>query len=89
MDKNATFPQGLMVKQPRPGAPEFIRGSLSIKRSEFINWLQTECIEDWVNLDLKVSKGDKWYAQVNTWKKPVDDGSIREPKGLIDEMPEF
>ncbi len=85
---NLKFPQGLSVKPPRPGAPDFIKGSLSIKRLEFIDWLQKQ-EGDWINLDLKVSKSDKWYAQINEWKKPVDDGSVKEAPGLIDEMPAF
>lgn len=88
------FPQGLSVKPPRPGAPEFIKASISIKKSEFIHWLQnsTEVPDQWLNLDIKESKGGKWYAQINEWKKPVnpvDDGSVKMPPGLIDEMPAF
>jgi hypothetical protein len=86
------FPQGLSVKPPRPGAPEYIKASLSIKKTEFIHWLQTtDMSNNWLNLDIKVSKGDKWYVQINDWKpkKKEDDGSVDMPPGLIDEMPEF
>lgn len=61
------FPDGLMVKAPREGAPDFVKGSISIKIQELINWLGQQS-GDWINLDMKVSKGGKWYAQVNTWK---------------------
>jgi hypothetical protein len=66
MSKDITFPDGLMVKAPREGAPDFVKGSISIKRQELINWLGQEGGE-WINLDIKVSKGGKWYASVNTW----------------------
>jgi len=31
------------------------------------NWLRNET-DDWINIDVKESKGGKWYAEVNTWK---------------------
>jgi hypothetical protein len=65
MDKK--FVDGLIIKPPRDNAPEFVKGSISIKRKELGNWLRAE-MDDWINLDIKVSKGGKWYAEVNTWK---------------------
>ena len=67
MSKDITFPGGLMVKAPRDGAPDFVKGSISIKREELINWLGQQS-GDWINLDIKVSKGGKWYSSVNTYK---------------------
>jgi len=64
---NPEFVDGLIIKEPRQGAPEFIKGSISIKRQELIAWLSGKQ-DDWINVDIKVSKGGKWYAQVNSWK---------------------
>lgn len=61
------FPSGLIIKAPRQGAPDFIKGSISIKKADLIAWLELQ-EGDWVNADIKESKGGKWYAQVNTWK---------------------
>lgn len=61
------FIDGLLVKAPRDGAPEYIIGSLSLKREELIAWLQLQSGE-WINADIKVSQGGKWYAAVNEWK---------------------
>lgn len=61
------FLNGLSVKPPREGAPDFVKCAISIKRAELINTLQTMS-GDWVNVDIKESKGGKWYAEVNTWK---------------------
>jgi len=61
------FAEGLLFKLPRAGAPEYVKGSLSIKRTEFIAWLQAR-EGDWVNLELKESKGGKAYAAVDNWK---------------------
>jgi hypothetical protein len=73
-----TFPKGLIVKPPHAKAPDFIKCGISIKREEFIAWLEDQD-GDWINLDVKESKQGKWYAQTNDWKpdrskeKPSDD----------------
>ncbi|XLQ19700.1 MAG: hypothetical protein ACKUBY_03850 [Candidatus Moraniibacteriota bacterium] len=61
------FVDGLMVKKPHQNAPDFVKGSLSIKREELINWLQGESGE-WINIDIKESQKGSWYAQVNDWQ---------------------
>jgi hypothetical protein len=66
------FVDGLIVKPPRAGAPDFIKASLSMRREALITWLQSHDGE-WVNVDVKESRGGKWYAAVDTWK-PKDKG---------------
>lgn len=61
------FIDGLIVKAPRDGAPEYLICKLSIKREELIAWLQQQN-GDWINADVKVSQGGKFYAQVDDWK---------------------
>ena len=65
------FVDGLIVKPPRDNAPDFVKGSISIKVKELGQWLANEykagCGE-WINIDVKESKGGKWYCEVNTWK---------------------
>lgn len=67
MNEENKFIDGLIFKLPHQNAPDFVKGSLSIKREEFIKSLQ-EMNGDWINLDLKVSKSGKAYAQINEWK---------------------
>ncbi len=70
------FVNGLIVKAPRDGAPDFVKCTISIKVTElqeFLSGKQTE----WVNVDVKVSKGGKWYAEVNNWQP---DGKKAESK---------
>lgn len=67
MSDDIEFPKGLIVKAPRDGAPDFVKASISIKVEELIEWLSGREGE-WVNLDVKESKGGKWYAAVNTFK---------------------
>ena len=80
MDNNLEFPQGLIFKLPRDKAPDFIKGSLSIKRAELIQWLNSKS-DEWINLDLKEGKSGKGYAVVNTWKP---EGQTKKPMGNIE-----
>ena len=61
------FIQGLSFKAPNENAPEYVKAKGSIKRLDLIAFLQAK-EGDWVNFDLKVSNGGKWYAAVDNWK---------------------
>ena len=61
------FINGLIFKLPHPNAPDFVRGKISIKRQALIDWLSARN-DEWVNIDLKVSKEGKAYACVDQWK---------------------
>ena len=62
------FLNGLLVRAPRDGAPDFVKGSISIKRDELITSLSARD-DEWINLDIKAAKKDgKWYASINDWK---------------------
>lgn len=79
------FVDGLIIKAPRPGAPDFVKGSISIKRAELVEWLNARPSEEWINVDIKESRGGKWYAQVNTWKPDANanrgGGDAPQPSG--------
>ena len=66
------FVNGLIVKAPHERAPEFVKASISIKVADLGVWLREKhkAGEEWVNVDVKVAKSGKWYAAVNTYKKP-------------------
>lgn len=67
MSEENIFIDGLIVKEPHERAPDFVKAKISIKREELIAWLQNQS-GDWINADVKVSRGGKWYAAVDTWK---------------------
>ena len=72
------FVNGLIFKLPRDNAPDFVKGSLSIRVEELMTFL-TEQQTEWVNIDLKVSRAGKAYAQVNTFvPESRQDASIRQ-----------
>jgi hypothetical protein len=67
MSNETEFVSGLIVKAPNDKAPEYVKARLSIKRDELIAFLNTRDGE-WLNVDIKVSQGGKWYAAVDNWK---------------------
>lgn len=67
MSNETEFVNGLIVKAPNDNAPDYVKAKISIRREEMIAWLQTKS-DDWINADVKVSQGGKWYAAVDNWK---------------------
>lgn len=60
------FANGFIPKDTS-NAPDFVKWKVSIKKDEFIQFLN-EQEWDWVNLDILESKNGKMYAKVNDWK---------------------
>ena len=77
------FPQGIFYKPPMPNAPDFVKGSLSIKVDELIPYLQEKSNNGWVNLDMKQSKAGKIYLELNTWKPEAKEEDIKIPDNLF------
>ena len=77
MPEDKEFPTGLFVSPPRPTAPDFVKGRISIKVADFMEYL-SEKDSEWLRIDLKQSTrladdgGEVWYAQVDTWVKPSE-----------------
>jgi hypothetical protein len=77
MPEDKEFPTGLFVSPPRPNAPDFVKGRISIKREDFMAYLSGKDSE-WLRIDIKEGfKKDedgnpKWYAQVDNWVKPSE-----------------
>ena len=57
----------MIFKEPRAKAPDYVKGSLSIKVEEFIPFLQEHAKNGWVNINLKEAKSGKFYAELDTW----------------------
>ena len=80
------FADGLMVKR-HENAPDFVTCSLSIRVSEFIYFLQQHQDKDWVNVQVKLSKNGKYYAELDTWKpnpKDVHDRGMEQARDALD-----
>ena len=80
------FVDGLIVKPPHEKAPSFVKASISIKVEDLGKWLREKykAGEQWVNIDVKESKGGKWYAAVSTYKPKEKEAE--KPKGKFDDM---
>ena len=95
MANNTEFVDGLIVKAPNPKAPDYVKANISIKVEDLGKWLREKfkAGDEWVNIDVKESKGGKWYAAVSTFKpKAAHDHQTKEPaksapsKGRFDDM---
>lgn len=84
MAENIEFVNGLIVKAPHEKAPDFVKASISIKVTDLILWLQDRS-EDWVNIDVKESKGGKWYAAVSNFKPKEETRSAAATKSRPNE----
>tara|TARA_R110000851_G_scaffold284661_1_gene438224 strand:+ start:630 stop:950 length:321 start_codon:yes stop_codon:yes gene_type:complete len=72
-EQKTVFLDGFIFKRPKEGAPDFVKGELSIKVDEAIAFLQKNNKNGWINADLLASKDNtKLYFKLNTWEKPVD-----------------
>jgi hypothetical protein len=67
-DEQSTLPKGFFLKPPHSGAPSWVKGQIGIKVSEAIEYLKAnENDRGYVNLDLKESKGQKLYLDLNNY----------------------
>lgn len=66
MAKN--FVDGLIVKRNEK-APTWIVCGLSFKAEEFVKYIMANAKNNWLNVDVKLSKGGKYYAELNTYEK--------------------
>ena len=79
--REVIFADGMIFKKPNENAPEFVKGEIAIKVSEFIEFLNKHVKADgWVNLNLKKSAAGKLYVDLNNWTPPK-----KEEEGLKDE----
>lgn len=70
--KEVKFINGLIVKLPREGAPDFVKCALSFKVDEVIQSLQENAKNGWVNADMLKSKEGKLYVKINTYEPKKD-----------------
>lgn len=69
----------LSFKAPRDGAPDFVKHRLSFKREEMLAYCQAST-DEWINGDVKESKGGKIYVQRDNWKPSGERQDKPKPK---------
>ncbi len=82
-EKEHFFMDGLFVKKPREGAPDFVKGSISLRVKEAIEYLQ-RVKSEWINLDIKEGKSGDWYAEVNLWKPDASKAPEPAPEAAVE-----
>lgn len=81
------FGKGFIFKRPHDNAPDFVKGSMSVKVSEAIEFLKQYQDNDWVNLDLLASKDNtKLYFKLNTFK-PKTETPPAQPESVLPSYP--
>ena len=83
MSEDKVFPVGMFIKPPHEKAPDFVKGKVSVKVAEFVEWAQG-LNKEWLNFDIKVSQGGKLYMEVDTWEpsgQPASAPPANVPQG--------
>jgi hypothetical protein len=62
------FTNGLIFKAPNAKAPDYVKGTLSVKVEDFKAFLDEHSKNGWVNISLKEAKSGKYYAELDTWE---------------------
>jgi|TARA_R110002051_G_scaffold114853_1_gene187772 hypothetical protein len=74
---------------PKEGKVDFVKCQLSIKKDQFTNWYKKKLEnkeDEWINIDVLVSKQGKWYCAENTFKpKPKENNA--QVEGDDDNIP--
>lgn len=80
MSEQSPLAKGIYFDKPREGAPDFVKGRISIKVEDAIEMLnEYKNDKGYVNLDLLQSKDKKkLYLTVNTWKPEAAEATLDE-----------
>jgi hypothetical protein len=80
---DVTFAEGFYPKPKHENAPDFVIGKLNIKAADAVAWLNAWIAanpgEEWLALDMKVSKQGKGYAVIDDWKPKQQAGGAPAP----------
>lgn len=72
MAQEKIFAEGILFKRNEK-APEYVIGNVSVKLDEAIPFLQANAKNGWTNLSIMLSKGGKYYIELDTYQ-PKGDG---------------
>lgn len=82
------FPEGISAYKPNPNAPEFIIADILVKK-DFIAYFNTNSKHGEMRLQVKLSKGGKYYIDINDYQKPSTVPEVKkEIKEILSNEPE-
>lgn len=71
--KDKVFVDGLRFEKPREGAPDFVKGRISIQAEKLIPFIESHKNDKgWLNADLKLSASGVLYVELNTFTPKHD-----------------
>ena len=75
---------GFYPKPKHANAPDFVIAKASVNLQQFAEFVKTykaaNPTEEWLNIDMKLSRAGKGYASVDTWKPdPAMQGQSSAP----------
>ena len=74
--KGLYFSETDLTKNIETNEKQFIFFKVSIRKKELIEYLENQNNEDdWINIDIKRSRTNKFYGEVNTFKPKEDNQS--------------
>ena len=68
MSDEKIFAAGVYFKPPHQNAPDFVKGSISIKLADFSAFVKEHRDGEWMNLKVLESRNGKMYVELDTWK---------------------
>ena len=80
MSESKNFVDGLFIKDRTDRTPDFVLASYSINIANFRKWLEENeqhAVKGWLNIDIKKSQTGKKYAELNTYKPPVQEEAVK------------
>lgn len=77
------YVDGMIVKRNEK-APDFVICNLSLKTNNLIQFLKDNESNGWLNVDIKIGKSGKYYAEVNTWKPKYKDTPVDQLGNIHD-----
>jgi hypothetical protein len=83
-NQDSALVSGFYPKVRHPNAPDFVIAKASVNLQQFAEWVKTykaaNPTEEWLNIDMKLSRAGKGYASVDTWKPdPAMQGQSAAP----------
>ena len=95
MSEESMLVKGFYPKEKHPNAPDFVIGKGSINLPQFAEFMREFKAaypgEEWVSLDMKLSKAGKGYAVVDLWKpdpeKAGQSGGVSIPASDKEDLP--
>ena len=85
--------KGFYPKEKHPNAPDFVLGKGSINLPQFAEFMRefkaAHPGEEWVSIDMKLSKAGKGYAVVDLWKPDPDKASAPTSQPINNSKEDF